>query len=208
MSLLDNMKLCTYFYTQSQRFHTLWQLDNEYGVSNDRDTDVLWEATRRNWKHAVNISSVIRHRGTNCRRPDYETEAQVTVLHTISTPIRQMWHMLFLFRNIPTDSSKEYNPLFHKIQIDVHFLFVQDFRFAPCLTPPLILPVNRNLHQKYFHLHYKQATIGVYVLAFLFTQFFKTVGHASFHHAPYIECDMVISSLIKLHLFSYPLHES
>jgi hypothetical protein len=43
------------------------------------------------------------------------------------------------------------------------------------------------LHQKYFHLRYKQTTIGTTALGFLFTRLFKMLEHSSFHYALYTE---------------------
>jgi hypothetical protein len=54
---------------------------------------------------------------------------------TNSSLMISKWYMPFLLRNIRNDSDTEYNPLFHNIQIDVHFLSVPLFRFTSSVSP-------------------------------------------------------------------------
>jgi hypothetical protein len=153
-------------------------------------------------KFVLNWSSATWHWGSSRRPKDDAAEYEAIALRTTNSSVQM--YICHSYVKHSKDSNIEYSPLFHNIQIDVHFLSVPFFRFTSSVSSsqqkfaseisPSSLQANNNSE-------------GL-SLGFLFTLLFKTIELSSFHYVPYIEWGMVISFLIKLHLLSYFLHES
>jgi hypothetical protein len=83
-------------------------------------------------KLVLNPSPVTWHRGTNCRPTDDEAEFAAIALRTTHSCVQSdICHSYLKHSN---DSNTEYSPLFHNIQIDVHFLSVPLFRFTSSVS--------------------------------------------------------------------------
>jgi len=142
------------------------------------DTGLLWQAIFRNtlWNISEEQTAEL-----------WTTNKKLTPLYfTTSTFMSQMRYMSFFLVDkpkIPTQGTTRFPTIYKSTSI----FFPFPFSFTSLQALPLFVPLHRNLHKKYFHLRYKQTTIGTIALGFLFTGLFKMLEHSSFHYALYTE---------------------
>jgi hypothetical protein len=147
--------------------HCIYKIPKALTLTNQK---ILSETTP---KLALNWASVTWHRGTKWRPTDDKAEFEAVALWT--THVLKVIYAILTW-NIPriqTLSTTPCSTIYKSTSIFSPFPFSD--------SPPLFLPVNRNLHQKYFHLHYNQTTIAEVALGFLFTRLLKTIKFSSLH---------------------------